>query len=85
MAALVLIVFITNRITESGLDLTNIIVLAILIPIIAILMVSTLIKPGKCLPQLGLVCPVCSMPLVGLASQAIIITGNCGSCGSRVL
>jgi hypothetical protein len=83
--ALALIAFITKRVTETGLDFTSVVFLVVFVPTIAVLMVCTLLKPEKCLPQLGLVCPVCGKPLVGLASQAIITTGRCGSCGSQVL
>lgn len=34
--------------------------------------------------QFGMICPNCGKPLVGVSSQIVVATGNCGRCGERV-
>ncbi len=41
--------------------------------------------PRKRMRKLGLVCPACQKPLVGISSQAVIATGKCGHCGTQYL
>ena len=83
--AFALVYIVVRRLVEIGLDVTCLIVLAVLIPTIAVLMVYLLLKPEKCMRKLGLVCPACGKSLVGWSSRAVIATGRCGACGGQVL
>jgi hypothetical protein len=78
--------FIEERAKTMGFDIWCILVAVIGFSLVGGLMFYSAARlPQKCMRRLGLVCPTCQKPLVGITAQIVVATGKCGYCGGQYL
>jgi hypothetical protein len=62
----------------------TIIGLGVLVPMVASYVLFVWLQRRQC-RRLGVACPHCGAPLIDIAGQIAVATGNCGNCGEKVL